>query len=86
MTRRTLTVDTDALLAALDIVDASSLLDAHDVGRLYGVARRLADAPGALPNLDEADAFDGLHAEGFKHCEIVAIESLIREMRRGLGR
>lgn len=83
MERRTLEIDTDALLAALDTYDASSLIDARDVGRLYGVARRLADTPGALPDLDAAEAFNGLDVEGFKHREIVAIEAIIREMRRG---
>ncbi|MGO4735525.1 hypothetical protein AB4099_03205 [Bosea sp. 2KB_26] len=82
MTPRTLTIGTDALLAALDVIDASSLMDGRDVGRLYGVARRLADTPNALPSLDAADAFDGLSVAGFRHSEIVAIEAMIRAMRR----
>lgn len=79
---RTLEIDTDALLAALRSHDVCALVDARDIGPLYAVARRLADTPGAIPNLDEAEAFEGLSAEGFDHHEILAIESLLREMRR----
>lgn len=80
---RTLEIDTDALLAALDSHDASSLMDARDVGRLYRVAHRLANTPGALLNIDQAEALEELSGHGFKHHELLAIESLVREMRSG---
>lgn len=48
---RTIEIDTGALLAALRSHDISPLLDARDVGPLYAMARRIADTPGAIPDL-----------------------------------
>lgn len=79
---RTIEIDTDALLTALRSHDICPLIDARDVGPLYKVARRLADTPGAIPDVDQADAFEGLSTEGFDYHEILAIKSILREMRK----